>query len=81
MLADAVQSSLHTTPIKTRNAGLHGHRWWLRGRWSFGQETDEEDEEEVEAAEEEDNLVEVNRVNGRTVLVGINSETAGLRHA
>ena len=36
ILLDAINSSPHTTPIKTSNAILNQYGRWLKGKWKFG---------------------------------------------
>jgi hypothetical protein len=42
ILFDAMQSSPHTTPTKTANATIRNYQRYLKGRWEFGDEAEDE---------------------------------------
>jgi hypothetical protein len=42
ILFDAIQSSRHTTPTKTGNATLRNYQRYLKTRWRFGEEPEDE---------------------------------------
>jgi hypothetical protein len=62
ILLDAIQSSPHTTPTKIQNKTLLRYPHYLRGRWAFG--NDAEDEKEIF----EDDIVDVVKVGKDIVL-------------
>lgn len=76
MLSSAIESSLHTTPHRSKNHTINRYREFLGRRWRFGDESDEEkaeegEDEEEEIDEEEDEaegLVDVIKSGGRVVM-------------
>lgn len=46
ILLDAINSSPHTTPVKSKNSVLRQYRTYLKESWEFGDETDQEMEDE-----------------------------------
>jgi len=72
MLLDAIHSSPHTTPIKSQNKTLNRHPQYLKGRWAFGD--DAEDEVETEEEIYEDDIVDIVKVNGGLVLRRCNTK-------
>jgi hypothetical protein len=46
MLLDAIQSSPHTTPTKIQNKTLKRYPQYLKGRWAFGDNAEDEIETE-----------------------------------
>lgn len=69
MLLDAIHSSPHTTPEKARNNTLLRYPQYLRGKWTFGEQ---EEEDDTEAAEED--VVEVMRTERGITLRTVNRE-------
>ena len=67
MLLDAIQSSPHTIPNKDQNKTLLRYRRYLKTKWAFGE--DAEDEVRAEAEDEdEDDIVDVVKV-GRDIVL------------
>jgi hypothetical protein len=69
MLLDAIQSSPHTTPIKSQNKTLRRYRRYLETKWAFGDAA--EDEVRAETEIDEDDIVDVVMLNGKIVLRGV----------
>lgn len=67
ILLDAIQSSPHTTPVKLNSPNICGYRRYLRGSWTFGEDSDDE-EEEGDEDDEEGDLVDVIERNGHIFL-------------
>ena len=71
VLLDAIHSSPHTAPVKTRNAIINRYGRWLESKWDFGGGAGD-DAEDGECETEVEDLAEVVEVvkkqNGRIVL-------------